>query len=110
MRHRLLVSVVVVPLAVLASIGERVAAERPARTVAIENLAFAPSTLRVKQGDTVVWRNADLFPHDVTADGGAFSSQSIAANGSWKYTAAKNGTFPYICTIHPTMKGVLIVE
>lgn len=93
-----------------ALIGGWVAAAEPAGTVKIENLKFEPATVRVKQGEAVVWRNADLFPHDVTADGGAFGSQAIAPNGSWRYTATKKGKFPYICTIHPTMRGTLIVE
>lgn len=79
------------------------------KTVTIENLKFQPATLSVKQGDTVVWKNADLFPHTATAPGG-FDSKEIAANGTWKFTAKKKGTFQYICTLHPTMKGTLVVK
>ncbi len=80
------------------------------KSVSIEGLKFLPATLTVKQGDTVIWKNADLFAHNVTAETGAFASGEIAPNGSWKYTAKKKGTFPYICTLHPTMKGTLIVK
>lgn len=93
----------------LASSGEAVAAET-SKTVVIEGLKFQPATLTVHQGDTIVWRNRDFFPHNVTAQGGAFKSGDIAASGSWNYKATKKGEFPYICTLHPTMKGTLIVK
>ena len=81
-----------------------------AHTVVIENVKFNPETLRVKLGDTVVWENKDFFPHTVTSEKNAFDSKEIPANRNWKYTARKKGNFPYICKLHPNMKGILIVE
>lgn len=80
------------------------------KTVTIENLQFHPVTLTVKRGDTVVWRNADLFPHNVVAQSGAFRSPEVGASGTWVYTAKQAGEFPYVCTLHPSMKGMLIVR
>ena len=86
------------------------AAAKPAtHTVVIEAVAFAPATLTVNRGDTVVWVNKDPFPHTVTAKG-AFDSHDIAAGKSWKYVARKAGEYPYICTFHPNMKGTLTVK
>ena len=73
-------------------------------------MQFSPQTLTVKPSHKVVWVNKDAFPHDATATNGAFKSKQITPNGSWKFKANKKGTFAYICTIHPTMKGSLIVE
>ena len=78
-------------------------------TVTIDAFEFKPATLTVKQGDVVMWRNADPVPHTVTAPG-TFDSGSLAAGASWRYTAAKKGRFDYVCTLHPTMKGTLVVE
>ena len=78
-------------------------------TVTIDAFEFKPATLTVKQGDGVVWRNADPVPHTATAKG-TFDSGSLATGASWRYTAAKKGRFDYVCTLHPTMKGVLVVE
>jgi plastocyanin len=78
-------------------------------TVVIDGVKYAPESLAVKRGDTVVWINKDPFPHTVTAPG-AFDSHAIAAGKSWRYTTRKSGEFAYICTLHPNMKGTLKVE
>ena len=61
----------------------------------------------MKKGESVTWVNRDPFPHTVTAAAGKFDSKSIAANGKWSYRATKAGEFPYICTLHPNMKGTI---
>jgi plastocyanin len=87
-----------------------IAADKAAtHTVVIDGLKYEPETLTVKRGETVVWVNKDPFPHTVTAKG-AFDSHDIAAGKSWKYVARKTGEYPYICTLHPNMKGTLKVE
>jgi plastocyanin len=89
----------------------RLSAARAATyTVAIDGVAFAPTTLTVKVGETVVWGNKDPFPHTVTSHTGAFDSQAIAPGQSWSYTPTKAGVFPYLCTLHPTMHATLTVE
>lgn len=77
--------------------------------VIMEGTQYAPTALTVRRGETVVWKNKDPFPHTVTAPG-VFDSHSIAAGKSWKYRARRAGEFPYVCTLHPTMKGMLRVE
>jgi plastocyanin len=79
------------------------------QAVTVEAVAFQPADLTVNVGDTVVWTNKDPFPHTATA-AGAFDSKSIAAGGSWRFTARRAGTFPYVCTLHSNMKGTLQVE
>jgi plastocyanin len=78
-------------------------------TVAMDGTRFIPETLSVKQGDRVVWVNKDPFPHTATA-GGTFDSKSVGTGESWSYVAGKAGEFPYVCTLHPGMKGTLIVR
>ena len=77
--------------------------------VKIEGMQFTPASLTVKKGDKVVWRNADLVPHTATA-AGSFDSKTIAAGKSWSYTARKAGKHAYVCSLHPTMKGTLVVQ
>ena len=78
-------------------------------TVAMDGTRFVPETLTVERGDRVVWVNKDPFPHTATA-GGTFDSKSIAAGDSWSYVAHKSGELAYVCTLHPGMKGTLIVQ
>jgi plastocyanin len=79
-------------------------------TVTIENFRFQPESLTVARGDTVVWINKDVVPHTATAKGGAFDSQVIQAEKSWRLTVRKKGDFTYLCTLHPTMTAMLRVK
>jgi plastocyanin len=76
--------------------------------VAIDGAAFVPAAITVRLGDRVTWTNKDPYPHTVTGE--QFDSRTIATGASWTYHAAQKGTFPYICALHPTMKGTLIVN
>ena len=79
-------------------------------TVTIDGFEFHPPEVTVGKGDVVVWVNKDPVPHTATAKGAALDSGSIAANGSFRFTATREGRFDYVCTLHPTMKGVLVVH
>ena len=83
--------------------------------VTIEGMAFTPSTLTIKRGDSVVWRNKDLVPHTATTTAaatakGRFDSGSIAAGKSWTRVMRAAGQFDYVCTYHPGMKASLVVQ
>ena len=82
----------------------------PAKSqVVIDGSTFAPATLTVKKGETVTWVNKDPFPHTVTS-AGKFDSKSIAPNARWSWRAKAPGEYSYICTLHPNMKGVVVVR
>lgn len=76
--------------------------------VSMRNLQFYPVTIKVKSGDVVEWKNDDLVPHTATA--ATFDSGTILSGRSWRRTFTYAGHFPYVCTFHPQMKGVVIVE
>jgi plastocyanin len=79
-----------------------------ANTVNIQNFAFAPETLTVKKGATVTWTNNDSAPHQIKSD--TFNSDRLSGGQSFSFTFNDAGTFDYICSIHPSMKGKIIVE
>ena len=79
-------------------------------SVTIEALQFSQPNLEVKAGDSVIWKNKNPFPHNVTAENKSFRSGEIQSARSWKFKAGKKGVFPYVCTLHPGMKAVLIVS
>jgi len=77
-------------------------------TVTEANLAFSPTSVTVKVGDTVTFENKDSAPHVVKIDGQELGNQAPGATVTWK--ATKAGTFPFSCTIHPSMTGQVVVE
>jgi plastocyanin len=77
--------------------------------VTIHNFSFSPSPITVKKGDTVVWTNKDLMAHTVTGNNGGPSSTPLRANGTYSFTFDATGVFNYRCSIHPSMKGVVVV-
>ncbi len=94
----------------VAAAESRQQARGATHTVIIENMQFSPAQLHVHRGERIVWVNKDLFPHTVTAASQAFDSGSIAANASWTYVASRAGEYPYGCTFHPSMKGMIEVQ
>ena len=82
-----------------------------AHVVLMDKFAFQPAVLAVAAGETVEWKNAGIVPHTATSlDGKTFDSGKIQTGASWRVTLKRQGTFEYICTLHPNMKGRLIVR
>jgi plastocyanin len=79
-------------------------------TVSISGFKYAPGSLTVKAGTTVIWTNKDASTHTVTSDNGAFtSSGNLATNDTYSFIFTTAGSFPYHCAIHPSMKGTIVV-
>lgn len=78
-------------------------------TVTIQNMAFNPSTLNIQVGTTVTWINKDSVTHRVTSDTGVFDSGDLTTGMSYNYTFNQTGTFPYHCSIHPSMTASIVV-
>jgi plastocyanin len=94
-------------------IGAAMAASKPAprrHEIRIAQFEFTPRELVVAPGDTVVWRNADLFPHTTTADSAKWRSLELATDSAFVIVASDTGRFGYHCSAHPSMKGVLTVR
>lgn len=77
--------------------------------VSIDNFAFAPATLTVKAGTTVMWTNRDEEPHTVAASDGSFHSPGMGTGATYSHTFPTAGTFDYVCSIHPMMHGTVVV-
>lgn len=81
-----------------------------ASVVHIRAFEFAPAADTVQAGDTVVWTNEDVVPHTATALEKTFDSGGIEVGRAWRYVARAPGAYPYACTFHPTMRGLLVVR
>ncbi len=78
--------------------------------VNISGFAFVPATITIKVGEKVTWTNKDSASHTVTSDDGGFaSSGTLSQNKTYSVTFGTAGTFPYHCSIHPTMTGTVTV-
>ena len=97
-------------LLAMAGVAQKATAEGAVHTVVIEGVQFSPPNLKIKAGDTVIWKNKDPFPHTATSNDKAWDSGAIETGQAWKFKAKNRGIYPYICTFHPTMKAVLVVE
>jgi len=72
---------------------------------------YDPDNITVVIGvnNTVVWTNNDNEPHTVTASDGSFDSGNMNPGGTFTYTFTRPGTYSYICTYHPWMRGFVTV-
>jgi plastocyanin len=105
---KLRAALVLICIAALSAAGAHAAGKTHA--VRIEGMKFIPERLEVATGDTVVWTNKDFLPHSVTAREARVESGDLAPSKSWRFTARKQGEMPYICRLHPVMKGMLVVK
>ena len=71
--------------------------------------SYRPTIIQVNTGTTVTWKNDDTIIHTVTDIGGKFDSDLIQPGAGWQYTFYNEGKYNYYCTIHPWMKGLVIV-
>jgi len=78
--------------------------------VTIDNFTFAPAEITVAQGEQVRWVNQDDIPHVVAAADGAFVSPPLDTGDDFAQTFTKPGTYEYFCSLHPHMKGTIVVR
>jgi plastocyanin len=81
--------------------------------VDIKNMAFTPSQISVDKGGTVTWTNNDSVTHTVVDDlsnVGGPNSGDIAPGNTYSFTFNKTGSFQYHCSIHPSMRGTIVVK
>jgi plastocyanin len=89
--------------------GDGAAEAAPVKTgeVVAKDLRFDPPAVEVPAGTTVTWRFEDGdVPHNVKGDGFASENQT---SGTFQHRFDKAGTYPYRCTLHPGMKGRVVV-
>ena len=93
-----------------AAIGAAVEGADSARRIEISEMAFGRGTIEVVAGTTVEWVNRDLLAHTVTAPDRSFDSGLIQPGSRWRRTFTEPGTYRYVCTPHPFMRGVVRVR
>jgi 3',5'-cyclic-AMP phosphodiesterase len=82
-----------------------------ANEVAIANFAFTPQQRTVRAGTTVTWINRDDTAHAIASATGAFrGSKALDTDQRYSVEFTKPGSYDYFCSIHPMMKGRLVVQ
>jgi len=81
----------------------------------INDNCYIPSQIVIKQGKQVTWINKDSAFHSVTSGfydvpSDLFDSGYLDPSESYTLTFDEVGTYDYFCTLHPWMKGQVIVE
>ncbi len=76
---------------------------------------YTPSKIVIKQGGSVTWINEDVAFHSVTSGyydkpSEIFDSEYLDPEESFTFIFENIGTYDYFCTLHPWMKGQVIVE
>src|SRR5437870_5101428 len=102
------------PAATVTATPTAAAAAQPAagavatNAVDIANFAFSPAVITVRSGTTVTWTNKDEDAHTV-AIAGASVSQPLQVDETYTHAFVQPGTYSYLCTIHPNMRGTVVV-
>jgi plastocyanin len=78
------------------------------------NPSFQPANVTVPKDGGIEWINNDNVPHTVTSsidDGKTFDSKTIKPNATFilDATTLNDSQYDYFCTLHPHMKGKIIV-
>jgi len=88
--------------------AETSASQGEGQAVVIGGCGFRPVALFVAPGTTVTWTNADPMPHNVIGvgwgDATGFTAPKVVTQ-----TFTEPGLYPYECTVHPGMAGVVVV-
>ena len=76
---------------------------------------YIPSMIVVDSGNQVTWGNEDSAFHSITsgfydAPTELFDSGHLDPSESYSITFDEVGVYDYFCTLHPWMKGQVIVE
>jgi plastocyanin len=90
--------------------ADAAAGSRDTVRAAVQDFLFQPARLEIAAGTTVVWTNNGQTMHTVTAEDGSFDSGPIETGQRGSITFSRAGTFPFHCTPHPFMKGVVVVR
>ncbi|CAO4132518.1 amicyanin [Methylorubrum extorquens] len=103
--------------AALAAGALEVVQEAPAGSteVKIAKMKFQTPEARIKAGSAVTWTNTEALPHNVHFKSGPGVEKDVEgpmlrANQTYSVKFNAPGTYEYICTPHPFMKGKVVVE
>ena len=78
-------------------------------TIHFAGRRFSPSSITVRAGATITFRNDDDREHTASATLGAFETGVLTPGASGRVKLASPGSYRYVCLIHPDMTGTITV-
>ena len=88
----------------------RLAFAGDAAQITIDNFTFSPTPLSIAAGTTVTWTNRDDIPHSIVCPALNVHSRALDTDESFSFRFQTEGTYDYLCGIHPHMHGQIIVR
>lgn len=94
------------------------AATPPYTAITIESTSpyFVPKSVTISTGSPIRWENPTATEHTVThigcveeGDYCAFDSGLMLPSGTFAVPGLAPGRYPYLCRIHPIMRGIITV-
>jgi plastocyanin len=86
------------------------ASAEDAPVVSVLSMAYGSARTEVLTGDTVTWRNDSVRVHTVSAADGSWTSERLALRATYSHRFDAEGTFEYLCQIHPGMRAQVEVR
>src|SRR5580692_10724810 len=78
--------------------------------VQIDYFSFMPQDVTVTPGATVTWVNRDDVQHAVASTDKTFKSKVLCTDDKFSFKFNEPGAYEYHCSIHPKMRGKVIVQ
>ncbi len=80
-------------------------------TVEMKDDVFSPQIIAINPGDTVLWKNVGKHNHTSTGldQPLLWDSGNLAPGKTYSRTFNEVGKYDYHCSIHPNMKGQVVV-
>ncbi len=76
----------------------------------IIDFTYMPAKITIPKGGEITWVNKDSAVHTVTEDNEDFDSGDLDKGKKFSKKFTDSGTIKYFCTIHPYMKGTIVVK
>ena len=77
--------------------------------IIIDNFAFNPLELTISSGTTITWKNNHNVNHIIVSQN-LFESKTLKKGDEFAFTFNTPGEYNYYCSIHPSMRGRIIVK
>jgi plastocyanin len=104
-----MIFIAAIMIAILASCSKEEEDDQPGIVnVNMDQSSFLPAQITITAGTTVKWDNGSSIRHTVTREG--LFDEVLEPGESFSHTFNNTGSFPYACTLHPGMEGLVTVQ